>query len=171
MAILDRILGLQAVKLVYSGNYLNDETLIAIENPTIAAHYEREFSRLYKTAVVGLESLPDAQKCKVDVLAVPPNRPLQQNRLTSAILKEVASALSPAYQTYDPTTCTHLYSRWRLWWSLHGTTSKPAALGKSERPEIVWSSRAIASFSPLLYELLTGELQTWEIAPPLKSFS
>ena len=49
-----------------SGNYLNDETLIAIDNPTVAAHYEREFSRLYKTAVVGLKSLPHAQQCGSD---------------------------------------------------------------------------------------------------------
>lgn len=38
---------------------------------------------------------------------------------------------------------------------------------KSERPEIVLvdqSDRFL--FSPLLYELLTGELQSWEIAPP-----
>jgi NADH dehydrogenase len=37
---------------------------------------------------------------------------------------------------------------------------------KSERPEIVLvdqSDRFL--FSPLLYELLTGELQSWEIAP------
>jgi len=40
---------------------------------------------------------------------------------------------------------------------------------KSERPEIVLvdqSDRFL--FSPLLYELLTGELQTWEIAPPFQ---
>ncbi len=39
----------------------------------------------------------------------------------------------------------------------------------SERPEIVLvdqSDRFL--FSPLLYELLTGELQTWEIAPPFQ---
>lgn len=38
---------------------------------------------------------------------------------------------------------------------------------ESQRPEIVLvdqSDRFL--FSPLLYELLTGELQTWEIAPP-----
>jgi len=38
---------------------------------------------------------------------------------------------------------------------------------ESERPEIILvdqSDRFL--FSPLLYELLTGELQTWEIAPP-----
>lgn len=46
-----------------SGNYSNDETLIAIDNSTVAAHYEREFSRLYQTAVVGIKSLPYAQTC------------------------------------------------------------------------------------------------------------
>jgi phosphatidylserine/phosphatidylglycerophosphate/cardiolipin synthase-like enzyme len=54
-----------------SGNYLNDETLIAIDNPTVAAHYEREFSRLYKTAVVGLKSLPHAHPCGSDRLSSP----------------------------------------------------------------------------------------------------
>jgi NADH dehydrogenase len=38
---------------------------------------------------------------------------------------------------------------------------------KPQRPEIILvdqNDRFV--FSPLLYELLTGELQTWEIAPP-----
>lgn len=50
-----------------SGNYSNDETLIAIDNPTVAAHYEREFSRLYKTAVLGKASLPYAHTCGSDL--------------------------------------------------------------------------------------------------------
>lgn len=54
-----------------SGNYSNDETLIAIDNPTVAAHYEREFSRLYKTAVLGKASLPYARNCGNDSLASP----------------------------------------------------------------------------------------------------
>ncbi|MGQ4649971.1 FAD-dependent oxidoreductase [Lyngbya aestuarii] len=40
---------------------------------------------------------------------------------------------------------------------------------KSQRPEIILvdqNDRFL--FSPLLYELLTGELQTWEIAPPFE---
>lgn len=49
-----------------AGNYSNDETLIAIDNPTVAAHYEREFSRLYKTAVLGKASLPYARDCGSD---------------------------------------------------------------------------------------------------------
>ena len=38
---------------------------------------------------------------------------------------------------------------------------------KLERPQITLvDQRDRFLFSPLLYELLTGELQTWEIAPP-----
>ncbi len=38
---------------------------------------------------------------------------------------------------------------------------------KQEKPEIVLVDRSDRFlFSPLLYELMTGELQTWEIAPP-----
>lgn len=38
---------------------------------------------------------------------------------------------------------------------------------KPERPEIILvDQRDRFLFSPLLYELLTGELETWEIAPP-----
>lgn len=50
-----------------AGNYSNDETLIAIDNPTVAAHYEQEFSRLYKTAVLGKASLPYARDCGSDL--------------------------------------------------------------------------------------------------------
>ncbi len=40
---------------------------------------------------------------------------------------------------------------------------------KSEQPEITLvDARDRFLFSPLLYELLTGELQTWEIAPPFE---
>ncbi|MFZ1025941.1 MAG: NAD(P)/FAD-dependent oxidoreductase [Limnoraphis robusta] len=40
---------------------------------------------------------------------------------------------------------------------------------KSEQPEITLvDSRDRFLFSPFLYELLTGELQTWEIAPPFE---
>ena len=40
---------------------------------------------------------------------------------------------------------------------------------KPEKPEIVLVDRSDRFlFSPLLYELMTGELQTWEIAPPFE---
>lgn len=69
MAILDKTLTLAGSQnWSIAGNYSNDETLIAIQNPIIAAHYEREFSRLYKTAIVGPESMPHAQKCQLATL-------------------------------------------------------------------------------------------------------
>lgn len=37
-----------------SGNYKNDENLLVIENPTIAAHYQREFDRLYSHAILDI---------------------------------------------------------------------------------------------------------------------
>ncbi|MEB3273725.1 MAG: phospholipase D-like domain-containing protein [Prochlorothrix sp.] len=37
-----------------SANYQNDETLLILENSTVAAHFTREFDRLYGTAYLGL---------------------------------------------------------------------------------------------------------------------
>ena len=39
-----------------AANYRNDETLLVLENPAIAAHYQREFEQLYETAQLGLPS-------------------------------------------------------------------------------------------------------------------
>ncbi|MFP4693263.1 MAG: phospholipase D-like domain-containing protein [Halothece sp.] len=39
-----------------SANYRNDETVLLINNPTVAAHYDREFKRLYDRAVLGIPS-------------------------------------------------------------------------------------------------------------------
>ncbi|NJM74102.1 MAG: phosphatidylserine/phosphatidylglycerophosphate/cardiolipin synthase family protein [Scytonema sp. RU_4_4] len=65
MAILDEVLVITGShNWSNSGNYSNDETLIFIQNPTVAAHYEREFSRLYQTAQLGLKTLSSAHKCE-----------------------------------------------------------------------------------------------------------
>jgi len=65
MAILDETLVIAGShNWTSAANYLNDETLIAIQNPTVAAHYEREFNRLYQRAQVGIKSLHHAQKCQ-----------------------------------------------------------------------------------------------------------
>jgi len=37
-----------------SANYNNDEALLVIENPTVAAHFSQEFARLYGRAVLGV---------------------------------------------------------------------------------------------------------------------
>jgi phosphatidylserine/phosphatidylglycerophosphate/cardiolipin synthase-like enzyme len=60
-----------------AGNYSNDETLIAIDNPIVAAHYEREFSRLYKTAILGKASLPHARECGSDLTPTLPTPPTE----------------------------------------------------------------------------------------------
>jgi phosphatidylserine/phosphatidylglycerophosphate/cardiolipin synthase-like enzyme len=72
MAILDGILVITGShNWSMSGNYLNDETIMFIQNSTVAAHYEREFSRLYQTAKLGLEALPSAKKCREDIVVNP----------------------------------------------------------------------------------------------------
>ncbi|MGB3495436.1 MAG: phospholipase D-like domain-containing protein [Elainellaceae cyanobacterium] len=37
-----------------AANHSNDENLLVIENPTVAAHFQREFDRLYSTASLGI---------------------------------------------------------------------------------------------------------------------
>jgi phosphatidylserine/phosphatidylglycerophosphate/cardiolipin synthase-like enzyme len=58
-----------------AANRNNDELLIAIQNPIVAAHFEREFERLYRTARLGLpERIADkvattAQSCPTPTTA------------------------------------------------------------------------------------------------------
>ncbi len=51
-----------------AANRANDETLLVIESPAVAAHFEREFDRLYKGAILGIphriKQKMDAQKQK-----------------------------------------------------------------------------------------------------------
>ena len=37
-----------------AANQTNDENLLVIHNPTVAAHFEREFQRLYQDATLGM---------------------------------------------------------------------------------------------------------------------
>lgn len=46
-----------------AANHNNDETLLVIENPIVAAHFEQEFNRLYSNASLGL---PSRIKEKID---------------------------------------------------------------------------------------------------------
>ena len=46
-----------------AANHGNDETLLAIASPVVAAHFEREFDRLYKGAILGI---PPRIKQKID---------------------------------------------------------------------------------------------------------
>lgn len=63
--------GLVDVKTVIMGSHNwtnaantgNDETLLVVQNPIVAAHYQREFERLYTNAILGI---PPAVQRKVD---------------------------------------------------------------------------------------------------------
>jgi competence ComEA-like helix-hairpin-helix protein len=46
-----------------AANQRNDETLLAIDHPTVAAHYQREFDRLYANSYLGI---PDFLQEKLD---------------------------------------------------------------------------------------------------------
>jgi competence ComEA-like helix-hairpin-helix protein len=46
-----------------AANHGNDETLLAINSPVVAAHFQREFDRLYKGAILGI---PPKIKQKID---------------------------------------------------------------------------------------------------------
>ncbi len=51
-----------------NANHTNDETLLVIRHPTVAAHYEREFERLYEGAILG----PSARAKERALKACPP---------------------------------------------------------------------------------------------------
>lgn len=53
-----------------AGNRNNDETLLVIENPIVAAHYKREFERLYKGATLGIPA-PVRQKIETQQKTCP----------------------------------------------------------------------------------------------------
>ena len=59
-----------------AANFRNDETLLAIHNPTVAAHYVREFDRLYEQAQLGktpkLQAVANRQKQKCPLASPPP---------------------------------------------------------------------------------------------------
>ncbi len=48
-----------------AANYSNDETLLAIEdNSTVAAHFDREFDRLYQGAALGIPAKLQQKRCR-----------------------------------------------------------------------------------------------------------
>jgi phosphatidylserine/phosphatidylglycerophosphate/cardiolipin synthase-like enzyme len=47
-----------------AANYHNDETLLVIQdNPTVAAHFDREFNRLYEHAILGVPARLRSKRC------------------------------------------------------------------------------------------------------------
>jgi competence ComEA-like helix-hairpin-helix protein len=60
-----------------SANYNNDETLLVITNPTVAAHFVREFDRLYEGATLGIS--PSLQR-RIDQAAKDCPAPVSRNQ-------------------------------------------------------------------------------------------
>ncbi|MCC5637384.1 DUF655 domain-containing protein [Nostoc sp. CHAB 5844] len=81
-----------------AANNGNDETLIVIENPQVAAHYVREFTRLYAKAQLGLPSeiqakiQAEAKKCpKIITPTSIQNQIISKVNLNTASLEELAT--------------------------------------------------------------------------------
>ncbi|BAY64903.1 hypothetical protein NIES22_50030 [Calothrix brevissima NIES-22] len=70
-----------------AANNGNDETLLVIENPTIAAHYVREFNRLYGTVRLGLPTATQ-QKIASEV------KQCQQIQSPTSILQQTPTKLN-----------------------------------------------------------------------------
>ncbi|HAC64754.1 MAG TPA: competence protein ComE [Cyanothece sp. UBA12306] len=68
-----------------SANRQNDETLLIIENPIIAAHYQREFERLYSNAKLGLPNFLE-QKIAKDAQICPSFSTRKSSRHTDKII-------------------------------------------------------------------------------------
>jgi competence ComEA-like helix-hairpin-helix protein len=69
-----------------AANRGNDEVLLTIENPTIAAHYQREFDRLAEGAFFGLppaiQKKVEAQTCKAEASGVTSDGKINLNTAT-----------------------------------------------------------------------------------------
>ncbi|MBD2439317.1 DUF655 domain-containing protein [Nostoc sp. FACHB-110] len=81
-----------------AANNSNDETLIVIENPTIASHYVREFDRLYAKAKLGLppaiqaKIAAEAKKCShITTVTASKNLSTKIVNLNTASLEELAT--------------------------------------------------------------------------------
>jgi competence ComEA-like helix-hairpin-helix protein len=79
-----------------AANNNNDETVLVIENPTIAAHYQREFDRLYANAKVGVppeiqkKIQTEKQKCpQIKAPSTIENKQLAKINLNTASLEEL----------------------------------------------------------------------------------
>jgi phosphatidylserine/phosphatidylglycerophosphate/cardiolipin synthase-like enzyme len=75
-----------------NANYNNDETLVAIDNPVVGAHFQREFDRLFANAILG----PTAKLRQKAISICPsknpfrPNQPNQPNKAKPEIPEEIA---------------------------------------------------------------------------------
>lgn len=71
-----------------AANHGNDETLLTIDSPVVAAHFEREFDRLYKGAILGIpariKQRIDAKKKECDSLQAASKSSLTQPQIAAS---------------------------------------------------------------------------------------
>ena len=78
-----------------AANHKNDETLLVIQNPTIAAHFTREFEFLYSKAVLGLpvyvqeKIKKESQKCPQITTGASPSSTIQLININTASQEEL----------------------------------------------------------------------------------
>ncbi|NKB18717.1 MAG: competence protein ComE [Pseudanabaena sp. CRU_2_10] len=73
-----------------NANYNNDETLLAIDNPVVGAHFQREFDRLFADAIFG----PTAKLRQTAITVCPSRNPFQPNKPNKA-RPEITEELPP----------------------------------------------------------------------------
>ncbi|MEC4893747.1 MAG: DUF655 domain-containing protein [Oscillatoria sp. PMC 1051.18] len=78
-----------------AANHTNDETVLIIENPTVAAHFQREFARLYAKSVLGVpiaiqeKITAEEQECPEITTASEKNIPQGLININTATKKEL----------------------------------------------------------------------------------
>ncbi|MCA1904752.1 MAG: phospholipase D-like domain-containing protein [Cyanobacteria bacterium KgW148] len=70
-----------------SANHLNDETLVVVKHPTVAAHYRREFDRLFENARLGPSKKIVETGSKV-CSSSPPKRLVKRKKATPKSVEE-----------------------------------------------------------------------------------
>ena len=77
-----------------SANYQNDETVLIIDNPTVARHFRREFDRLYVSAATGVPSrvtekivAQETDCAQLTTRGERPTEPIDLNRASTAELE------------------------------------------------------------------------------------
>jgi competence ComEA-like helix-hairpin-helix protein len=90
-----------------AANQGNDETLLVIHNPLVAAHYQQEFDRLYRNAILGIppaiRKKAATQKCQPPVVTTakpvaPSKQTAHQNAATTPKVSRTTSATKPGEQ-------------------------------------------------------------------------
>ncbi|PZV12942.1 MAG: competence protein ComE [Leptolyngbya sp.] len=91
-----------------AANSGNDETVLVIHNPVVAAHYQREFERLYTNAIVGvppaIQKKVDAQLTKCPSMIATSQRTVSQIAAKPRTKTLLASTASQPVKPVQPQT-------------------------------------------------------------------